>query len=83
VGYLTLQGFDTTVPGWITLLGLTFTTTESPMVETVIQNDAVDVDFDNITTMRITANNQAASCKEDPGPGYVLEGFCFTITPAV
>lgn len=83
VGYLTLQGFDTTVPGWITLLGLTFTTTESPMVETTIENDAADVDFDNITTMRITANNQAASCKEDPGPGYVLEGFCFTLTPAV
>lgn len=78
VGYVTLRGYKPLTEEWETVCAVTFTTTEGPMVATIVENTAAGIDMTVYSLLRVEANNQPASCKEDPGPGFVLEGFCFT-----
>lgn len=84
VGYCSLEGYHTGTLTWNVIGPLTFTTTEAAMVLTHIEyTDPAGVDLTNYSMFRVGGNNQPASCKDDPGPGYQLEGFCFTLEEIV
>lgn len=82
VGYLTLLGYNTGTSTWETICPLTFTTDGPAMSDQEMTNIVTDIDMTVYSSLRVTGNNQPASCREDPGPGYVLEGFCFVFTPS-